>query len=96
MAQLKEVYTINSVKKIDETLDIDTAQRLINTLQPLLELGDTQAEEASSALYQLGKNTAYCQQIKVIHQHINNFDFEEALSDLVRLDNAIKNNDNSI
>jgi len=89
MVQLNTVYTKAKEVQPTKIFDVDLALPLIVNLQPLLHLGDIQAEEDCQKLYHLGEHTKYFDLIKVIHQKINNFDFEEALTDLNTLEQAI-------
>jgi len=89
MANLQSIYSEENELKINKVLDVDSALILIKDLQPLLKLGDTLAEDTCEKLYQIGLNTEYFQKIKVIYQQINNFDFEEALTELATLEQTI-------
>ncbi len=91
ITQLARIFKTSTSAVENNTLDFDLnqAESLISQLKPLLTAGDTQAEELSDNLYDLGKNTFYFQRIKSIHQQINNFDFDDALKQLCLLEQAI-------
>ena len=89
-AQLARIYQSNKTLLIDKQLDIKKAKELISLLKPLLESADIQAEDISKELFELALNTQYHQQINDIHLLASDFEFEDALAEIIGLEEIIE------
>ncbi len=89
-AQFACIYQEKEKLFINKPLDIKKAQELISLLKPLLESADIQAEDVSKALFDLASNTQYHQQINNINLLANDFEFDDALTELIELEKTIE------
>ena len=89
-SQLARIYQVDKKLIIDKQLDIKKAAELISLLKLLLKSADIQAEDISKALLELSSNTQYYQQINELHLLVSDFEFDDALAELILLEKTIK------
>lgn len=89
-AQLARIYQDDEKIIINKQLDLKKAEELISLLKPLLKSADIQAEDISKALFELASNTQYHQQVNNIHLLASDFEFDDALAEIMILAKAIK------
>lgn len=89
-AQLARIYQNKTKLLFDKQLDIKKTQALISLLKPLLESADIQAEDISKELFELASNTQYHQQINDVHLLASDFEFEDALTEIMKLEKKLK------
>lgn len=89
-AQLARIYQDDKKLLIDKPLDTKKAKELILLLKTLLKSADIQAEDISKALFELASNTQYHQQVNDIHLLASDFEFDDALAEIVILEKTIE------
>jgi len=89
IAQLNRIYHHTVSTKTNQHFDRENAQEIIMKLKPCLISANIQAEDITKELMKIGYETPHHQQIVDIQKLVNNFDFDEALTALLTLEQEI-------
>ncbi len=89
LAQLNRIYQHVETTKSDQRFNADDATKIIKELKPCLASANIQAEDITAQLMNIGYQTQYHQQILDIQKLVNDFDFDDALTALLSLEQAI-------
>jgi CheY-like chemotaxis protein len=89
IAQLNRIYHHATSTNIKQKLDVKGAKKIIKNLMPCLISANIQAEEIVGKLMKIGYETPYHQQIKSIQDMVNDFEFDDALAELLILEQTI-------
>ncbi|AZQ86003.1 response regulator [Colwellia sp. Arc7-635] len=89
IAQLNRIYHHATSTNIKQKLDVKGAKKIIKNLMPCLISANIQAEEIVGKLMKIGYETPYQQQIKSIQDMVNDFEFDDALAELLILEQTI-------
>ncbi|WP_191321672.1 response regulator [Colwellia sp. C1TZA3] len=89
--QLNNIYHPLTLTNNDQQLNSKKVEKIIAKLKPCLISANIQAQDISQQLMVLGYETPYHQHIANIEKLVNNFDFDEALTALLALEQKISN-----
>ena len=89
LAQLNRIYSHTDIAKNDQHFNLADAEKIIAELKPCLMSANIQAEDITKNLMKIGHETLYHQQIDTIQKLVNDFDFDDALTALLALEQEI-------
>ena len=89
LAQLNRIYSHTDIAKNDQHFNLVDAEKIIAELKPCLMSANIQAEDITKNLMKIGYETLYHQQIDTIQKLVNDFDFDDALTALLALEQEI-------
>ena len=91
LAQLNRLYHHVDSSKNDQNFNVKDASEIITKLKPCLASANIHSEDIAQELMAVGYETSYHQQIVEIQKLVNDFDFDDALTALLALEQELVN-----